>query len=114
MTLEWCIYYDDGAVFSDDDGHPKNAPKRGVQAIARRDERVGVKYLEGHDYYWREDGSWFGSDKFGLFDYLCRPGYKLVFFGRSMTDDEYRELISRIKDDDFPEKSAWDRAERRP
>lgn len=114
MTLDWAIYYDDETVYTDEDGPPSHAPKRGVQAIARQSDRVGVKFLGGHDYYWRDDGSWFGGDEFGLFDYLSQPGKKVVFFGRSMTDDEYRDILKRIKSDDFPEKSAWERTERRP
>lgn len=112
--LDWAIYYDDGRVYTDEDGRPAYAPKRGVQAIARRSERVGVAYLEGHDYYWRDDGSWFGGDRFGLFDYLARPGEKVVLFGRSMTDAEYESFMQRVKSDDFPQKSAWERYERRP
>lgn len=114
MTLDWAIYYDDETVYTNEDGPVEEAPKRGVQAIAQRSDRVGVRTLSGHDFYWWEDDTWFGGDKFGLFDHLSLPGEKVVFFGRSMRDDEFRELLKKIQNDDFPEKSGFESTERNP
>ena len=75
----WKIYYDDGSAFSDLDGAPTQAPARGVQVVVNRPDRetfveVGAVLLWRHDYYWFENGSWYGSDLTGLLDFLLRSG----------------------------------------
>jgi hypothetical protein len=52
-------------------------------------------------------------DKFGLFDYLIEPGFKVVLFGRTLTDDEYRAVWDKVcRDPDLPPKSGKLRGER--
>lgn len=105
----WRIYYGDETTFSAGDGSVYDAPARNVQAIVRLDPRVGRFILTGHDYYWWQPGDeeWFGGDRFGLFDYLCRPGRKRVLFGRSLTRSEYERIHQQAAtDDDFPQKTA--------
>lgn len=110
--VNWRIYYGDGSTYDDEDGPIPDAPKRNVQAIAVVDEATGFLVLEGHDYYWYED-QWIGGDKFGLFDYLARPGKKVVFFGRSIPTERYQEIVDRARRaDDLPAKSAKSPKER--
>jgi hypothetical protein len=113
--VEWKIFYGEGATYSDEDGPPELAPKRNVQTIAVANELVGRRIERGNDFYIMTGHGWRGCDQFGLFDYLIEPGAKVVLFGRSLADDEYREVLDRAtRDPDLPEKSAFLPEERRP
>lgn len=94
-------FYPDGFSYEGN-----NPPARGVQVIVQEDDS-GPYMTTGADYYiWRED-RWVGVDIFGLFDYLIESG--LVLFGRTITNDEYREILQRAK----VEKNTWRPGERR-
>ena len=118
MPRAWRIYYGDGATFSDADGPPSDAPALDVQAIVFRDEtpgaaNVGRFVLQGFDFYWHDEGEWFGGELFGLFDYLQRPGAKAVKFGRTRPNRAFADVLERaVSDPDFPAKSASSRRER--
>lgn len=104
----WRIYYDDRRPYSDIDGPPGAAPKLGVQVIIYIDSEVGRVLLSLRDYYWLTDYGWDGGDLFGLFDYLSRPGEKLVLFGRAVRTPQYRRILAQaLSDPEFPKKSAW-------
>lgn len=109
--ITWRIYYGDGSVYSSSDGLPESAPGLDVQAIAKSDPLVGRVILHGGEidagYYWYEAGEWYNGDIFGLFDYLQRPGFKVVKFGRSIPTDKFREILQlAVNDPGFPAKSA--------
>lgn len=111
--MNWRIYYGDGSTYSDEDGPVEGAPSLNVQAIVQRDPSIhgtGRFVLHGGgqrpnrvpvDYYcWdREQGIWLGTDLFGLFDYLQRPGWKRVLFGRTLNDGAYQEIIYKAGED---------------
>ena len=59
------------------------------------DEDVRRRLSHSADYYWYEEGRWYGSDLFGLWDYLSRPGCKMVKFGRMIGDAQYRAVMSQ-------------------
>jgi hypothetical protein len=106
--VRWRIYYGDGSTFDSGQGEPADAPSLNVQAIVQRDPSphgVGRFVIHGGgqrpnrvplDYYcWdAERGIWLGCDLFGLWDYLSRPGWKRVLFGRTITDDAYQKIIT--------------------
>ena len=96
------IYYDDENIY---DGPPEEAPRLGVQAIVQFTEHEGRSVYSGEDYYWwDDDGTWRGGDLFGLFDYLIRPGYKLVLFGRLIHNAKYKEILDLAhKDSEIPQ-----------
>ena len=115
--MKWKIFYPDGASYSSDDGDPALAPKRGVQAIAVTDSMIGRRIERSENFYiWTPaNGGWRGADKFGLFDYLIDPGYKIVLFGRTLSEDEYRKIWDRVSNDsDLPPRSAVSSSERMP
>ena len=85
--MEWKIFYSN-STYSSDDGPPELAPKRDVQTVAVADDTCGRRIERGDNFYVYRHG-WRGCDQFGLYDYLIEPGYKIVLFGRSLTDDEY-------------------------
>lgn len=99
----WLIYYDDGSVWG---GSVPDAPPLGVQAIvqATDDPNVGSGriLIRRFDFYWWDGAEWFGSDLFGLFDYLQRPGYKKVIFGRTIATAAHQAIVDRAL-------AEWDR-----
>lgn len=114
--MEWKIFYQE-STYSSKDGLPEHAPKRNVQVIAVQDESLGKRIERSNDYYiWTpSNGKWRGVDQFGLFDYLIEPGYKIVLFGRTLSDDEYRAIWDRVLNDtEMPPKSAISLDERKP
>lgn len=114
----WKVWYDGGSTFSSADGPPENAPKRGVQAIACADAECGRYICRSNDFYiWSVyDGQpgWQGVDYFGLWDYLQEPGAKIVLFGRTIGNAEYRQTLNRVMNDpELPDKVCWHAEERR-
>jgi hypothetical protein len=113
--LNWKIYYDNGNTYSDGDGSVEDAPGLGVLGISIADSIVGRHLVSRRDYYWYDLGRWFGGDVFGLWDYLQRPGFKKVIFGRSTTNEDWNTALKRmLEDPDLPPKSAWSDDEIRP
>jgi hypothetical protein len=85
-----------------------------VQTIAQVNKLTGRRIERENDYYIWTDHGWRGCDQFGLFDYLIEPGFKVVLFGRSLSNEEYKEVLDRAcNDPDLPAKSAWEKDERR-
>lgn len=116
MGVSWRVYYGDGASYSDADGPPWDAPCVNTQAVAMVDDRVGRFILSHYDYYWWEadQGRWYGGDQFGLWDYLTRPGWRKVLFGRSLANDRFDAVMRRaLEDPDLPAKSGWSPKEHR-
>lgn len=105
--MEWRIYYEH-STYSSEDGGAEDAPGLGIQAIAIRDEVVGRMIWWRRDFYWNEGGRWYGGDIFGLWDYLARPGFKKVGFGRSVPNALWNDIVKRVLEDpDLPAKSGW-------
>lgn len=111
----WKIFYQEG-TYSSLQGTPEFAPKSGVQAIIVTDARVGRRVESAEDFYiWTpENGGWRGANHFRLAEYLQEPGYKLVLFGRTISDKAYAEVMARASNDpELPPKSGWLKTERR-
>lgn len=104
--MAWCIYYGDGSTYSSEDGD--SPPARGVQVILQDDPSVGVAAVTGLDYYVRDGERWRPVDIFGLYDFLLDTG--LVLFGRTITSEEYREVMRQAMAD----KTGWTVFERKP
>ena len=108
MPLNWKIFYLDG-TYSNKDGPPEFAPKLGVQAIILPDFRVGRRIERSEDFYiWSpKNGGWRGANHFRLSQYLYEPGFKLVLFGETLTDDDYAIVLNRaMNDPELPPKSG--------
>ena len=86
MRASWRIYYGDGSVLDAGEVGIENVPALDIQVIVQYDPVAGW-YLQSHaDYYvFRDDDRlWQGCDNMGLWDYLQRPGWKRVLFGRTI------------------------------
>lgn len=91
----WIVYYTDGRTIQDDQCCPESLPKRDVQAIVQQHDSAGWHCLSGNDFYvWRDD-RWWGVDQFGMYDYLIGPGWKVVLFGRFISDADYAAILAR-------------------
>lgn len=114
--MRYKIRYGDGTTYTDLDGEPQNAPKRNVQVISQTCDLVAHRIERDNDYYvWDESyNGWKGCDQFGLYDYLIDPGFKIVLFGRQLTNEEYSAILTEAtRDPDFPKKDSWAKSERR-
>ena len=98
------------------EGEPEDAPTRDVQAIVQPAKGVGWAMQHTADYYvWRDElDEWRGTDLFGLWDYLARPGWKKVLFGRTISTEEYKEIYQRAKRDRDERKTGFAARERQP
>jgi hypothetical protein len=91
----YTIYYSERPEYT---GPPEQAPERDVQAIEQDDPKVGWTILTKRDFYvWAEWGQWIGLDSNGLWDYLARPGWKRVLFGRTISHAEYQVIYDKVK-----------------
>ena len=114
-VVRWRVYYGDLSTYDLGDGPLEDAPTTNVQAIAVGDATVGRFLWSQRDFYWWDQGQWFGGDVFGLWDYLARPGWRKVLFGRSLVRADFERVMNRaLADPDLPAKSAWDDREARP
>lgn len=109
--MEWTIIYEDGSEFTSEDGTPEEAPPEGVQVIIDANPIVGRRVLTSPlGFYWYENGEWWVCLDFmgkGFTDYLRKPGYKVIKFGSTIGDDEFRALHDRAVDDPrFPFKKG--------
>lgn len=110
----WTIYYEADRSFSDTDGSPWDAPRTGVVVIARSDPEVGYRLIHGEDYYYYEpdrDG-WQCSDLIGMADHLMRASRPLVLFGRTVPTEEYRRVLTDLRER-YGDKSGYLREEKR-
>ena len=115
--LRFKIWYGDHSTYTDQDGPAELAPKTNVQLVTIEDREHGRVICKADDFYIYDlfDGewSWQGVDYFGMWDYLSRPGNKVVLFGRTLGNLQYREIVQRAYDDDYlPQKTAWHVGER--
>lgn len=127
--IDWKIFYDDGTVWTNEDGPWQEAPHRGVQVLVHRDTRVGPRdprYVgaltnTGDYYVWWPGQEWpWGCDVAGLLDYLVEVGatdetarladFSIAFLrehgvklGRSIGDNEFKAIFERARNDpDLP------------
>jgi hypothetical protein len=108
---DWCIIYDDLSTFDSSQGGPEESPGGGVLAIVRRDETVDYKVMHGGGhfdlgYYWWQDDQWFLGSVSGMQMYLMEPGWKVVRFGRTVTQERWHEMWDLIEDM-FGTKASW-------
>lgn len=107
----WKIFYGDGSTFSNEDGLPEQAPCTGVLAVAffNMDNRREIGASK--DYYWYDEtpiyqtlktGTWFAGDVVGFYQYMFRPGKKIVKFGAVVHDTIWRKQLEKIIAE-FPE-----------
>jgi len=95
----WRIYYE-REVFTSEDGSPFDAPRVGVQVIVQ--EKDGdYTLIHGRDhFYWEEDrGGWMTTEIFGAIDHLMRAKRQCLLFGRQLSDEDWRKVHERVRNE---------------
>jgi hypothetical protein len=104
MELEWRVFYGDGSTFDNLQGSPFDAPRLDVQVIVQKNDTVGWKILNGHDYFyfdpkrdgWQETNEWH--------DTLLATYHPLLLFGRRMSRADWSRMRRRAIEEAT---SAW-------
>lgn len=113
--MDWRIYYDDGTTFSSYQGTPEAAPSLGIIAIVQPDPEVGRHIVCKFDFYYYRQFQWWGADLIGMVDQFLHCGARALKAGRTVSNQQFRDIYESAKDDpDFPNKSAWRADERHP
>ena len=106
-NIVWRIYYGDKSTFDSSMGTPAEAPSTGVICIVQKDRQHGFVVTAFKDFYWRENGEWWGSDQAGFWQHMFTPGSKVVKFGQSVPGELFNEIMSQAtKDQQFGVKSS--------
>jgi hypothetical protein len=103
MDYEWRLYYDDGTIFTNEDGPPEASPPWGVVVIAQRTERKHDKVLwSGVDWnvFRTDHGFWMELDDIGFHDIIVNKAHLVsaVRPGRYMRTDEFLELKKQAEE----------------
>ena len=113
----WVIVYEDGSVFSNEDGDPWLAPRAGVMVVLREDEKVDVLAEESGAGYWVwKDDTWVGVDEGGVWDYRYHHMEQphVVIYGRMLKDEKWEgEIRALIEAHTDRAKHSWRKRERR-
>jgi hypothetical protein len=96
--LTWRIYYADGSTFDSSQGEPEDAPSIGIIAIKHFIENEW-RISAFVDYYIREQGEWWGADAPGFWQYMFRPGFKVVKFGTNIKDEPFNKIMAEARND---------------
>lgn len=105
------IYYDDGSRFTNEDGDIFDAPRLGVQIIAYKHETLGWELVSQSDYFYFEPEArgFYMADYWTVRDVLVRSKHPLIFFGRMVSDESFRQICLRMLDELPTPKTAWRR-----
>lgn len=113
---DWLIVYYDGSTFSSDDGGPEDAPRWGVQVIAKRDEDVGRVLVWMRDFYCWQEGQWVGHDSQAADDYERETKWPIRLRGYEIDRKRfYSEIYPQAYNDPrLPPKTARHAQEQQP
>lgn len=111
--LQWKIYYDDGSTWDHtmlDPDHPEwsaeeAAPSYGFICALGYDEGNKRYIMHGWDHYHydKETLQWWGMDREGLTDRLCRNLVYAYKLGRTVSKTRFYELMDLAhRDPDYP------------
>lgn len=97
QTISWKIYYTN-QTFSNLDGKPWEAPSIGVICIKHLIENEW-RLTAFTDYYIRENDEWWGADASGYWQYMFKPGLKVVKFGTNIPDEPFQKIMAEARND---------------
>lgn len=97
--LLWRIYYADGSTFDSNQGSEKDAPTIGVICIKHFIENEW-RLSAFRDYYlWEVDNEWWSADAPGFWQYMFKPGVKVVKFGTNIQDEPFEKIMAEARAD---------------
>jgi hypothetical protein len=98
-NLQWRIYYADGTTFDSNQGLPQDAPSIGVIAIKHFIENEW-RISAFRDYYiWEMGNEWWSADAPGFWQYMFKPGFKVVKFGTNIKDEPFENIMALARQD---------------
>jgi hypothetical protein len=100
--LEWRLYYEDGSIFSNEDGPPEASPAWGVVVIA---QRVGKQHNNilwsgvPWNVYRTDLGFWTELDDIGFHDILVNKAHLVSAIrpGRYMQTDRFMSIVKQAE-----------------
>lgn len=105
--ITWRVYYGDKSTFDSSMGEPQDAPTTGVICVVQKHPDYGFVVTAMKDFYWWQNGEWWGSDQAGFWQYMFTTGYKIVTFGVSVSAPLFQEIMKMATEDrDFGVKTA--------
>lgn len=118
MSRRWKIFYSDGSTFSNKEGKPSDAPKRGVQVVHVEDGRCGRRVLRLADYYvWSPTlDRWLDClDAASVLIRAQTEPFIVVLFGEYLVEADYEKILIQSHEDqevpavapDEPPHPAW-------
>jgi hypothetical protein len=96
--VSWKIYYADGSTLSNLGGSPEEAPATGVICIKHFSEGEW-RILAFRDYYAWDKNDWWGHETAGFWQYMFKPGIKIVKFGTSTDDFNFERIMAEARED---------------
>lgn len=114
MAVKWKIYYGDGSTATNESHRLEEVRGDDVQLIVQEEPTVKWEMLHARDFYiWHFSGErWIGVDWFGLYQYMCRPGFNVILVGQTLLREDFNNLYRIAKADrDFARKEGFLRTE---
>lgn len=102
--MRWKIFYANGSTFSDQDGKPQDAPKRGVQIVHVEDGRCGRRVLKYGDYYvWSPTlGRWVEAlDATAVIQRAHIEPWLVILFGEYLLEADFQRILIAAHEDDY-------------
>ena len=97
--MTWRIYYDNGTTFDNTQGEPQDAPTIGVICIKHFIENEWRIQAFTDYYIWELGQEWWGADAPGFWQYMFKPGLKVVKFGTNIPDEPFQKIVARARED---------------
>lgn len=115
---KWKIFYSDGSTFSDEDGAPSEAPKRGAQVICIEEGRCGRRVLKLSNYYmWSPTlNRWLDQEsETSVFLRAAQEPWTVILFGEYLIEKQFETILIAAHNDpyipmvtpDGPPHPAW-------
>ncbi len=99
--MKWAIFYDNGEIFTSNDGEAWDAPAVGVLVLMQVDSEGKRVLYSKDDYYcwgWRSPNDWVACNEDGKNDYLYHHrGPKAILFGRWTTNLNFHKIEEKAK-----------------
>lgn len=99
--VAWKIYYSDGSSFSNLEGKPEDAPPTGVICIKQLSAENKYELLALRDFYIWAGKEWWLADASGFWQYMFKPGKKIVKFGTNVDDFTFERIMAEAREDLF-------------
>lgn len=98
-SVKWKIYYSDKTTFDNTQGLPEDAPTVGVICIKHFIEG-GWRIQAFTDFYiWEVESEWWGADQAGFWQYMFKPGIKIVKIGTNIKDEPFKDIMKLARED---------------